>query len=79
MIHISQAANDLLHEVGGYLTEPRGEVIIKGKGVMETFWLLGPSNGNASTQIRPSVKKGLTSNLDNADSLFQSSKETLPI
>jgi hypothetical protein len=33
----------LTNIIGGYVTEPRGEVIIKGKGVMETFWLLGHS------------------------------------
>ncbi|KAL3125350.1 hypothetical protein niasHT_000940 [Heterodera trifolii] len=41
-IHISSSSNRFLtSEIGGYVTEPRGEVIIKGKGVMETFWLLG--------------------------------------
>lgn len=42
MIHISTTANAMLTKVvGGYVTELRGEVIIKGKGVMETYWLLG--------------------------------------
>ncbi|ETN70381.1 adenylate/guanylate cyclase catalytic domain protein [Necator americanus] len=45
MIHLSAEANYLLHVVGGFQTELRGEVIIKGKGVMETYWLLGAANG----------------------------------
>uniref|UniRef100_A0A0K0FCE8 Guanylate cyclase n=1 Tax=Strongyloides venezuelensis TaxID=75913 RepID=A0A0K0FCE8_STRVS len=53
-IHMSYDAHKLLTEkIGGFVTEPRGEVIIKGKGVMETFWLVGkvgedpadPNNG----------------------------------
>ncbi|KAH7723400.1 guanylyl cyclase [Aphelenchoides avenae] len=42
MIHISASTNHLLTRViRGYATMPRGEIIVKGKGVMETFWLLG--------------------------------------
>ncbi|EYB91038.1 hypothetical protein Y032_0211g2200 [Ancylostoma ceylanicum] len=41
MIHLSSDANQLLQLVGGFQTESRGEVIIKGKGVMETYWLIG--------------------------------------
>lgn len=32
--------------IGGFKTELRGEVIIKGKGVMETYWLISQTNGN---------------------------------
>lgn len=39
-IHISADLNRLLLILGGFVTESRGEVIIKGKGVMETFWLV---------------------------------------
>ncbi|KAK6044776.1 hypothetical protein COOONC_17719 [Cooperia oncophora] len=42
-IHLSKEAHDLLVKEyqADYETQPRGEVIIKGKGVMETFWLTG--------------------------------------
>uniref|UniRef100_A0A0K0FCD2 Guanylate cyclase n=1 Tax=Strongyloides venezuelensis TaxID=75913 RepID=A0A0K0FCD2_STRVS len=51
-IHMSADANKLLTEkVGGFVTESRGEVVIKGKGVMETFWLLGKI-GEVSTDTK---------------------------
>uniref|UniRef100_A0A914PIK8 guanylate cyclase n=1 Tax=Panagrolaimus davidi TaxID=227884 RepID=A0A914PIK8_9BILA len=44
-IHLSAEANKFLTNItGGFITESRGEVIIKGKGVMETFWLVGTTN-----------------------------------
>ncbi|KHJ97312.1 adenylate/guanylate cyclase catalytic domain protein [Oesophagostomum dentatum] len=40
-IHMSEKAATLLAEhYPEFKTEPRGEVLIKGKGVMNTFWLV---------------------------------------
>uniref|UniRef100_A0AAF5D150 Guanylate cyclase n=2 Tax=Strongyloides stercoralis TaxID=6248 RepID=A0AAF5D150_STRER len=53
-IHMSKEAHELLKNVGGFVTEPRGEVVIKGKGVMETYWLLGKIGGisiNSSNEM----------------------------
>ncbi|ETN70384.1 adenylate/guanylate cyclase catalytic domain protein [Necator americanus] len=55
MIHLSAEANHLLHVVGGFQTEPRGEVIIKGKGVMETYWLLGTASGVCRPPIQEPI------------------------
>lgn len=39
-IQISEETNRYLTKLtGGYKTRPRGEVIVKGKGVMFTYWL----------------------------------------
>lgn len=40
-IHMSQETRDRLEARGGYAIEPRGLIDIKGKGMMNTFWLLG--------------------------------------
>ncbi|XP_064611548.1 receptor-type guanylate cyclase gcy-15-like [Liolophura sinensis] len=39
-IHISHETHTALEEIGGFRTEKRGNVDIKGKGTMETYWLL---------------------------------------
>uniref|UniRef100_W6NCA6 guanylate cyclase n=1 Tax=Haemonchus contortus TaxID=6289 RepID=W6NCA6_HAECO len=53
-IHMSKEAHDLLVNEyhADYETQSRGEVIIKGKGVMETFWLIG-RRAASSTRLPP--------------------------
>lgn len=41
MIHCSDECKKLLDSLGGYLYEDRGEIPIKGKGVLNTYWLIG--------------------------------------
>lgn len=38
---MSQETRDRLEARGGYTIEQRGLIEIKGKGMMNTFWLLG--------------------------------------
>ena len=40
-IHASDSCKNLLDQLGGYNLEERGEVSVKGKGTMLTYWLLG--------------------------------------
>ncbi|XP_077992088.1 atrial natriuretic peptide receptor 2-like [Glandiceps talaboti] len=40
-IHISDTTKALLDILGGYITESRGNLDIKGKGQMTTYWLTG--------------------------------------
>ncbi|KAK6058010.1 hypothetical protein COOONC_04426 [Cooperia oncophora] len=51
-IHLSFEAQLLLAAVGGYEVESRGEIIVKGKGVMETFWLVGTSSNPHRPPLR---------------------------
>ncbi|KAH8347689.1 hypothetical protein KR084_000255 [Drosophila pseudotakahashii] len=38
-IHITEEMHDLLQQVGGFRTEHRGLIDVKGKGLMSTYWL----------------------------------------
>ncbi|XP_071538924.1 uncharacterized protein [Panulirus ornatus] len=40
-IHITAATKEALDKVGGFIMKLRGEMEIKGKGSMETYWLIG--------------------------------------
>ena len=42
-IHMTYETKMLLDNVGGYTSEMRGQVEVKGKGLMDTYWLLSRS------------------------------------
>uniref|UniRef100_A0A8C7NF90 Guanylate cyclase n=1 Tax=Oncorhynchus mykiss TaxID=8022 RepID=A0A8C7NF90_ONCMY len=48
-IHVSAATRDVLQEFNCFQLELRGDVEMKGKGKMTTYWLLGESKNNEST------------------------------
>ncbi|CAD5226277.1 unnamed protein product [Bursaphelenchus okinawaensis] len=57
-IHISADSNYFLTKViGGYVTVSRGEIIVKGKGVMETFFLLGLESDQNIRNLMAEVEK----------------------
>lgn len=43
-IHISGQCRTALEKIGGYIVEPRGEVEMKGKGRVSTYWLVGATD-----------------------------------
>ncbi|GIY41744.1 speract receptor [Caerostris extrusa] len=53
-IHISDQCKRILESLGGYEIQSRGRVQMKGKGEMETYWLLG----HAVTERRRPAHKG---------------------
>lgn len=44
-IHVSVATRDVLMDFNCFQLELRGDIDIKGKGKMTTYWLLGESDG----------------------------------
>ncbi|KAK3854129.1 hypothetical protein Pcinc_039373 [Petrolisthes cinctipes] len=52
-IHVSQKTWSVLQEEGGYHLEYRGFTKLKGKGEMETYWLLGKNGFKKELPIPP--------------------------
>ncbi|KAL0893796.1 hypothetical protein ABMA27_013928 [Loxostege sticticalis] len=50
-IHISQNCKYALDKIGGYVVEPRGTIPIKGKGQVQTYWLVSATE--KAIQKRP--------------------------
>merc|ERR1719148_418013 len=51
-IHISKECNAELTKLGGFVTESRGLVDMKGKGKQETYWLLGDTEKNEVRRMK---------------------------
>lgn len=52
---MSEVTKDRLEKAGGYIIEPRGPVEIKGKGTMNTYWLLGKEGFNKVLPTPPPI------------------------
>lgn len=54
-IHMSDATKEILDKFGTFKLESRGEVELKGKGFLTTYWLLGCSapDPRPSTPVQP--------------------------
>lgn len=50
-IHISPSCKQALDKIGGYIVEPRGTIPIKGKGQLQTYWLVSATE--KAIQKRP--------------------------
>ena len=40
-IHVSVECCKVLDQIGGFCVQERGQVLLKGKGKVTTYWLLG--------------------------------------
>ncbi|XP_050503369.1 guanylate cyclase 32E [Diabrotica virgifera virgifera] len=54
-IHISHDTFMLLQRLGGYCCEERGVIPIKGKGEMQTYWLVGDDPAQRLARIREEI------------------------
>ena len=54
-IHLSEATRNLLETTGRYILEPRGPIEVKGKGLMNTYWLLGKKGFDKLLPVPPPI------------------------
>ncbi|CAH1399403.1 unnamed protein product [Nezara viridula] len=60
-IHISRTTQQLLERLGGYNCEERGNVYIKGKGEMLTYWLVGEDSERRMARLQDVVQSSISS------------------
>ena len=56
-IHISEAIALQLLAGGRHIVEERGEIEIKGKGVMRTYWLVGAAPGKNDVSSDEAIRQ----------------------
>ncbi|KAA3675687.1 uncharacterized protein DEA37_0001110 [Paragonimus westermani] len=54
-IHVSPTTKEILDELGGYHLELRGKVELKGKGKVDSFWLVGKEGFTKPLPIPPEM------------------------
>ncbi|XP_041055269.1 retinal guanylyl cyclase 2 [Carcharodon carcharias] len=58
-IHVNQSTVKILHSLNdGYRIQVRGKTELKGKGIQETYWLVGKDNFTAPLPEPPAIKPG---------------------
>ncbi|GFS23483.1 guanylate cyclase A/atrial natriuretic peptide receptor [Elysia marginata] len=56
-IHISETTTSLLMQIGGFELQERGNIDIKGKGVMKTYWLLGEDQSRQRQRVERGIAR----------------------
>ncbi|KAL3311698.1 Retinal guanylyl cyclase 2 [Cichlidogyrus casuarinus] len=54
-IHLSPVTKEILDELGGYIIQLRGTVELKGKGEVNSYWLVGKENFNKPLPDPPPI------------------------
>ncbi|XP_013413758.1 guanylate cyclase 32E [Lingula anatina] len=82
-IHCSASTKELLDQLGGYSIQERGQIDIKGKGKMHTYWVVDEDKGRRESRIsscsdESSRQKGKISSdsYESRDSIFTNSTDT---
>ncbi|KAL4220100.1 Retinal guanylyl cyclase 1 [Mactra antiquata] len=79
-IHISEAVRVILESLGGYQTEYRGEVELKGKGMAKTYWLIGKESFTKELPKPPPISGlSLDEFTDHSKSKTSNTKEKPPL
>lgn len=74
-VHVSEHTAELLQGTN-FITETRGHVEVKGKGMMTTFWVTGKKNIGSSAELNPFQRQ--SRDVINGSSRLSPSRSTTP-